>query len=370
MENKEFRLGEYLSEGVEDIVKNAIRATFSDPRESAFMARFAISSRKASRRRAAAEARGENVPPFLIASITSSCNLHCAGCYSRHNHACTDGEPVNQLTAEDWKRIFSEARDSGISFILLAGGEPLIRRDVIEAAGEYPDILFPIFTNGTLLDDDYIKLFDKKRNLLPVLSIEGQQRKTDERRGIGVYERVKTAMSRIRENKLIFGTSVTVTAENYMEVTNKEFLDELRDSGCKTVIYVEYIPVNEESRQLAPNEVQREYMNKRLSEIREEYPEMVFIIFPGDEKITGGCMAAGRGFFHINSHGGAEPCPFSPYSDINVKDTSLREAMNSPLFTALRDQNIMMEDHIGGCVLFEKKATVETLLAKSAAGNV
>ena len=330
MENKEFNLGEYLTGGVEKIVKGAVRATLSDPRESAFMARFALSSREASRRRAKAEAEGENIPPFLIASITSSCNLHCAGCYSRQNHACTDAAPVNQLTGEDWESIFAEARELGISFILLAGGEPLLRRDVIEAAGNYPEILFPVFTNGTLFYDEYIKLFDKKRNLLPVLSIEGRLEKTDERRGSGVYKRVTDAMERIQKNHLIFGASVTTTTANMREITGKEFLDELQDRGCKAVIYVEFVPVTEESKDLAPGDAEREYLRDRLSEIREEYPDMVFISFPGDEKSSGGCLAAGRGFFHINSHGGAEPCPFSPYSDINVKNTSLREALHSP----------------------------------------
>ena len=79
MENKDFNLSEYLTVGVEKIVKGAVRATFTDPRESAFMARFALSSREASRRRAKAHTEGENIPPFLIASITSSCNLHSAG---------------------------------------------------------------------------------------------------------------------------------------------------------------------------------------------------------------------------------------------------------------------------------------------------
>ena len=97
---------------------------------------------------------------------------------------------------------------------------------------------------------------------------------------------------------------------------------------------------------------------------------MVFISFPGDEKSSGGCLAAGRGFFHINSHGGAEPCPFSPYSDINVKNTSLRQALRSPLFTALREQNVLLEDHSGGCVLFERRETVEALLAQRAAAAV
>ncbi len=366
MENKEFNLGEYLTGGVERIVKGAVRATLTDPRESIFMARFARSSREASRRREKAEAEGENIPPFLIASITSSCNLHCAGCYSRQNHACTDAEPLDQLTAHEWENIFSEAGELGISFILLAGGEPLIRRDVIEAAGNYPEILFPIFTNGTLLNDEYIKLFDKKRNLLPILSIEGQLEKTDARRGTGVYMRVKEAMERIRKNQLIFGASVTVTTANLREITGREFLDGLQEEGCKAVIYVEFVPVTEESKDLAPGEAEREYMKDRLSVIREEYSDMVFISFPGDEKSSGGCLAAGRGFFHINSHGGAEPCPFSPYSDINVKDTSLRQALRSPLFAALREQDVLMEEHSGGCVLFERKESVEAILAQSA----
>ena len=367
MEHKEFDLGAYLTGGVEKIVKGAVKATLTDPRESAFIAKFALASQEASRRRAKASAEGENIPPFLIASITSSCNLHCAGCYSRHNHACTDQAPVDQLTGSDWENIFAEAKELGISFILLAGGEPLLRRDVIEAAENHPEIMFPVFTNGTLLNDGYIDLFDKKRNLLPVLSIEGRQETTDERRGVGVYAGVKTAMGRIQKNHLIFGASVTVTTANLREVTGKAFLDELRDSGCKAVIYVEFVPVTEESRDLAPGDTERDYLRDRLAAIREEYPETVFISFPGDEKSSGGCLAAGRGFFHINSHGGAEPCPFSPYSDINVKNTSLRQALRSPLFTALREQNVLMEDHSGGCVLFEHRETVEALLAQGAA---
>ena len=370
MENKEFDLGAYLTAGVEKIVKGAIKATLTDPRESAFMARFALSSREASRRREKAAADGESIPPFLIASITSSCNLHCAGCYSRHNHACTDTAPVDQLTGADWEHIFDQAGELGVSFILLAGGEPLLRRDVIEAAGNYPDILFPVFTNGTLLDDEYIRLFDKKRNLLPVLSIEGRQEQTDKRRGGGVYAGVKAAMERIQKNHLIFGASVTATTSNLREITGREFLDELQRSGCKAVIYVEYVPVTQESSDLAPGDAERDYLRERLTAIREAYPDMVFISFPGDEKRSGGCLAAGRGFFHINSHGGAEPCPFSPYSDINVKTASLRQALHSPLFTALKEQNVLLEDHSGGCVLFERRETVEALLAQGAAAPV
>jgi hypothetical protein len=65
----------------------------------------------------------------------------------------------------------------------------------------------------------------------------------------------------------------------------------------------------------------------------------------------------------ILSHGGAEPCPFSPYSDVNIRDKSLKEAMNSKLFTALRSGDLLADDHNGGCVLYEKREQVEALLS-------
>ena len=129
MAENNFNLEEYLAEGAEIIVKDAI-----------------------------------------IASITSSCNLHCTGCYSRANDACNDNEPLNQLSGEEWEDIFDQAKDLGISFIVLAGGEPMIREDVIIKASQFKEILFPIFTNGTLLNNDYLRLFDENRNLVPIFS--------------------------------------------------------------------------------------------------------------------------------------------------------------------------------------------------------
>ena len=154
-----------------------------------------------------------------------------------------------------------------------------------------------------------------------------------------------------------------MTTQNIKEVSSDTFLKKLSDRGCKTVIFVEYVSVTDESKDLAPGDEEREYLKDEIARLRSEHPEMVYISFPGDEKSSGGCVAAGRGFFHINSHGGAEPCPFSPYSDVNVKNTSLREALRSPLFAALRDGNILTDDHEGGCVLYEKRELVEALMA-------
>ena len=364
--NENFDLQNYLIEGVEGVVKEAIKATLKNPRESAFMLKFAKATRTASKKRREAEDKGEHIPPFLIASITSKCNLHCAGCYSRCNHATTDTKPVSQLTSEEWLKIFDEADELGISFILLAGGEPMLRRDIIEAAGKKQNILFPIFTNGTFIDEKYFALFDKCRNLVPIMSIEGSKEITDNRRGKGIYDKLIANMEEFKKRGLIFGASVTVTTQNYKEVTSDEFLNSLSDRGCKAIIFVEYVPVTEESSELAPSDTEREYLMNEIQRLREERPEMVYIAFPGDEKSSGGCVAAGRGFFHINSHGGAEPCPFSPYSDVNIRNSSLREAMHSPLFMALQSGDLLLDDHDGGCVLYEKRELVESIIAQSA----
>lgn len=357
-----FDIQKYMTAGVERIVTDALKATLSDPAESAFMLKFAKASKKASAKRAEAERNGEHIPPFLIASITSGCNLHCAGCYSRCNHATTDTAPENQLTGDEWRSIFEEADGMGVSFILLAGGEPLLRRDVIEAAGEIRNILFPVFTNGTFIGSSYLELFMKRRNLVPVLSIEGDRAATDKRRGKGVYDKLLSAIDALHERSLLFGVSVTVTTENIREVTSKQFTNDLREKGCKLILYVEFVPVTSESTALAPGDEERRILKDFIDGCRVEYEDMVFVSFPGDEKSSGGCIAAGRGFFHINSHGGAEPCPFSPYSDVNVRETSLREAIHSKLFATLKDGDYLKDDHNGGCVLYEKRKEVESII--------
>lgn len=362
-------LQQYLAEGVEAIVKDALRATLRDPKESLFMARFAAASRRASEKRAENERAGLHVPSYLIASITSACNLHCAGCYSRANHATEDCAPQRQLTATQWGDIFRQAEELGVSFVLLAGGEPLLRRDVIEIAGARPNLLFPIFTNGIFLNETYLRLLDRCRNLIPVISIEGDEALTDARRGEGVWQKTAANMEKLQKQGLLFGCSITVTTENLDEVLSDTFIRSLAARGCKAVFYIEFVPVTEEAKHLAPGDEERERIRGGIDRLRAEHPEVVFVSFPGDEKSSGGCLAAGRGFFHINSHGGAEPCPFSPYSDCNVAESSLREALNSGLFRALRDNGHLLEDHVGGCVLYEKRALVETLLSETAVRN-
>lgn len=362
--NQDFNIQTYLANGVEYITKEAIRTSFTNTKEIKFLLKYAKYAKKATKIRQKYDKKGQNIPAFLIASVTSSCNLHCSGCYSRANNSCSDGKPVNQLSGNDWEDIFQQARKLGISFIVLAGGEPLLREDIIKKATNFPEILFPIFTNGTMIDDKYMKLFDNNRNLVPVISIEGDEYLTDSRRGNGVYRQIIDSMETMKKNNIIFGSSLTFTKNNLTSLVSNEYIDMLHDLGCKVVFFIEYVPVNPETVNMAPTDNEREILLENIDSLREEFNDMLFMSFPGDEKDSGGCLAAGRGFFHINSHGGAEPCPASPYSDINVKDTSLLEALNSKLFRSLREGGILIGEHEGGCVLFEHKNEVEKILEK------
>ncbi len=356
--DNDFNIQDYLSEGVEGILKDAVRTTLKNPKESIYLLKFSKYAKRATKIRQEYSKNGHNIPAFLIASITSRCNLNCKGCYSWAN----DGESSNQLSANEWEGIFKQAKDLGISFIVLAGGEPLIRQDVISKATDYPEILFPLFTNGTMLDDDYLKLFDSNRNIVPIISIEGDENVTDLRRGEGVYKQIIDAMESMNKKNIIFGASLTFTKGNLKTLLSAEYIEKLHEMGCKVVFFIEYVSVNNETKDLAPGDSERELLLREIEQLRETHSDMIFLSFPGDEKTSGGCLAAGRGFFHINSHGGAEPCPASPYSDVNVRDTTLLDVINSKFFKSLRDGGLLIDDHEGGCVLFEHEDDVKRLL--------
>lgn len=362
--NNNFDLITYMNRGVQGIVENALKSTLKSPREAAFLVKYLSASKKAEQRRTKQENLGNHIPPFLIASIASQCNLFCKGCYARANHSCHDDQKDRQLPSLEWDRIFKEADVLGVSFILLAGGEPLMRRDVIQCAADMPNIIFPIFTNGTMIGQEDIELFHHKRNLVPILSLEGSREETDQRRGIGVFDLIEQTMANLKDRDIYFGASITVTTENIHTVLQEDYIRSLSQKGCKIVFFVEYVPVNPETESLAPTQKERDLMEQRLADLRMRSEEMILLSFPGDEKYSGGCLAAGRGFFHINANGGAEPCPFSPFSDINVKGHSLLDVLNSKLFQKLASSEFLSMDHSGGCALFGKEAEVKSLLAE------
>lgn len=344
-------LNSYMEQGIRSISGTVSAFYLNNVKGIKFLATFLPSLAKGSTIRKNIEKEGLHVPPFLIASIASQCNLHCAGCYARADGMCSENVS-EEMTADDWRRVFDEAEELGVSFILLAGGEPLLKRDVIDIAAEHKGIAFPVFTNAMLINDEYINLFDKKRNLIPVISIEGSDEQTDMRRGQGVAKKIKSVMAEFKNRGILFAVSVTVTRENLHTAVSDEYLNELRQRGCGVVFYVEYVPAQKGTENLVLTYDDIEWLNSETQRLKKDKKDMTILSFPGDEEYMDGCLAAARGFFHINPNGGAEPCPFSPFSVLNLKRNSIKEVLRSEFFKKVRCISKNAKEHNGGCTLF------------------
>lgn len=356
-------LSKYMSDNLRSLLATAYRSVLSNPREARFALQMQLAlARGEKRRRAMKEKEGLDVPPFLICSIATTCNLQCKGCYARAGGIAGDTPTRETLSPEQWHRLFGEASQMGFNVALLAGGEPLTRRDLLESIATVKDMLFPVFTNGTLIGAQYVEFFRKHLNVVPVISVEGDALTTNARRGKGVHERAMLSMQMLHEAGLFFGVSITVTTENKQFVTSADYLEKLHKLGCKLVFYVEYVPIEPGTEHLAFGEEDVEWMERTVDERREQYKDMIFVSFPGDEKLLDGCMAAGRGFFHIGPDGAAEPCPFSPHSDTNAARDGLRAALRSPLFSKLRSASALSWEHTGGCTLYEHREEVDKLI--------
>ena len=276
-----------MSGSIRNIMAKAYKNVLSNPREAKFAFRMQrLFEKTEKRRRKVFDEEGLEVPPFLISSISTSCNLHCKGCYARSNGIANDQEAERKatMTPQQWQQIFTEAADMGINFSLLAGGEPMMRKDILEAVAEVKDMIFPIFTNGTLIGPSYIEFLRKHLNMVPIISIEGTAMGSDERRGQGVFKRAMQSMELLKQEDLFFGTSITVTTENYQMVTSSEFIDRLRSYGCKIVFYIEYVPTEAGTEHLAFIDEHVAEMEQVLETRREEYEDIIFLSFPGDEK--------------------------------------------------------------------------------------
>ena len=106
-------------------------------------------------------------------------------------------------------RVVKEGKDLGIFFYMFTGGEPLVRKDdLIKLCEEHKDCQFLAFTNGTLVDQKFCDEMKRVGNMMLAISLEGSPEVNDFRRGDGVYGKVMKAMDLLKENGLVFGTSI------------------------------------------------------------------------------------------------------------------------------------------------------------------
>ena len=306
-----------------------------------------------------------NMPWILLFDPTASCNLHCKGCW-----AAEYGKTLN-LTYEELDKLVTEGEELGIHWYMCTGGEPMCRKnDLLKLAAAHQSSVFHLFTNGTLIDEEFCKEVQKVGNMAFFISIEGIGDATDDRRGKGVFDKVMHAMDLMQKYGLLYGTSICYTSQNYKAVTSDEFIDMLISHGVRFNWYFHYMPIGDGANvDLMLNAEQREYMIHRVREIRGlTGGKQIFCIdFQNDGEFVHGCVAGGRCYCHINPIGDVEPCVFIHYSSANIHDKSLIECLQQPIFKAYRQQQPFNENHLMPCPMLENPEKLQQIVHETGA---
>lgn len=348
----------YINKGLDELDPNVIRMTALNLGfEAAFHGTKTI--------RKSRKIHKCNIPWIILMDPTSSCNLHCTGCW-----AAEYGNKLN-LSFDEMDSIVKQGKKLGIYFYMFTGGEPLVRKDdIIKLCRKHNDCEFHSFTNGTLINDEFCERMSEVGNLSLSISIEGFEEVNDLRRGKGTFNKVMTAMDILKKHGQLFGTSICYTRKNIETVTSDEFLDLIISKGCRFTWYFHYMPVGKSAAvELLPTKEQREYMYHRVREIRStESDKLIYAMdFQNDGEFVGGCIAGGRSYCHINANGDVEPCVFVHYSSANIKKVSLIDALKQPIFMAYRKNQPFNKNHLRPCPMLENPQILEKIVKETEA---
>lgn len=305
---------------------------------------------------------GCNIPWTILLDPTSACNLHCTGCW-----AAEYGNKLN-LSFDEIDHIIEQGKELGIYMYIYTGGEPLVRKkDLIRICEKHHDCIFLCFTNATLIDEAFADEMLRVGNFVPAISLEGFETATDERRGNGVYQQAVQAMELLHRKKLVYGISSCYTSANFESITSEAYFDHLIDLGAYFIWYFHYMPVgNDASVELMPTPQQREETYRRIRHYRATKP-LFAMDFQNDAEYVGGCIAGGRRYLHINANGDVDPCVFIHYSDSNIREKTLLEALQSPMMMAYHDQQPFNENMLRPCPMLENPEKLRMMVAQAKA---
>ncbi len=308
------------------------------------------------------EKYGCNIPWAILLDPTSACNLHCTGCW-----AAEYGNRLN-LTYDEIDSIICQGKELGVYMYIYTGGEPLVRKkDIIRLCEKHNDCIFLCFTNATLIDEQFADDMLRVKNFIPAISLEGFEEATDGRRGQGVYQKVIHAIQLLHERRLVFGISACYTSANLDSITSEEFYDSLIDMGVYFIWYFHYMPVgNDASPDLLLTPEQRETIYHRIRHYRATKP-LFPMDFQNDGEFVGGCIAGGRRYLHINANGDVDPCVFIHYSNCNIRECTLLEALQSPIFMAYHDGQPFNDNHLRPCPMLENPDALRKLVKETGA---
>ena len=309
-----------------------------------------------------------NIPWAILMDPTSACNLHCVGCW-----AAEYGNRLN-LSYEELDSIIRQANELGCYFFLYTGGEPLVRKaDLIKLCEAHPDSMFSAFTNATLIDESFADEMLRVKNFIPAISAEGFEESTDSRRGQGTYQKIMRAMQILKEKKLPFGISACYTSANVRDVGSEAYFDQMIEWGAKFCWFFTYMPVGKAAvPELMVSAEQRRFMYEQVRAFRKTKPLFTMDFWNDGEYsgykesrglpgYCGGCIAGGRRYLHINANGDIEPCAFIHYSDSNIREKTLLEALCSPLFMGYRKSQPFNDNLLRPCPVLDNPGALTSV---------
>ncbi len=301
-----------------------------------------------------------SIPWAILLDPTSACNLHCTGCW-----AAEYGNRLN-LSFEEMDDIIQQGKALGTYIYLFSGGEPLVRKkDIIRLCEKHSDCVFSAFTNATLIDDAFAEDMLRVQNFLPAISVEGFEEATDSRRGDGTYQKIIKAMEILKKHRLPFGLSCCYTSQNADAIGSDDFFDAMIDMGALFVWIFTYMPVGKAAvPSLMATAEQREMMYHKIREFRQT--KAIFSVdFWNDGEYVNGCIAGGRKYLHINAKGDIEPCAFIHYSDSNIREKTLLEAYQSPLFMGYHDNQPWNDNMLRPCPVLDNPGCLTRIVEAS-----
>ena len=303
-----------------------------------------------------------NIPWCILLDPTSACNLHCTGCW-----AAEYGNKLN-LTFEEIDDIIRQGKELGIYMYIYTGGEPLVRKDdLIRLCDKHDDCVFLCFPNATHIDEEFTGEMLRVGNFIPAVSLEGDEAATDFRRGTGTYQKVIRAMKLMREKKLPYGISSCYTSMNWDSITSEQYYDSLIEMGAYFIWYFHYMPVGSDAApELLPTPKQRREVYRRVRRMRAEKP-LFAMDFQNDAEFVGGCIAGGNRYLHINANGDVDPCVFVHYSNANIRQVSLLDALRSPIFMAYHRGQPFNDNMLRPCPMLENPDKLRQMVEESGA---
>jgi len=267
---------------------------------------------------------GEEPPTFIVLSPTQKCNLHCTGCYA----SSTSHTPATlPYTIVD--RIVGEVHDLwGGRFITISGGEPFMYesngKTLIDIFQKYNDMLFLIYTNGTLINEEVAQRLAETANATPAISVEGFEEKTDQRRGAGVHKKILGTFERLRKAGVPFGISVTATSKNTDLLLTDEFYDfYFKEQGACYMWQFQLMPIGrgKDEMDLMVTPGRRLELYRKWEKVVSE-KKYCLADFWNSGVLSRGCIAYGRsgGYVYVDWNGNVTPCAFIPYYVDNIYD--------------------------------------------------